>query len=392
MARLLACWELGLRNGHLATLAPVARALAERGHDSWLAARNVVTAQQVPGRPFTRVLQAPVWQGARAVAPTLSHGQVIADGGFADDDGLAALVAAWLALFELVAPAGIYAEHAPAALLAAHVARLPAARLGWEFTCPPATRPGPALMPWHEAPAAARASADAVADRVVRSVCRRFGAPPLAGLAELLATAPPFLTSWPELASAPRRDSAWYGPLTGLGADAAPDWPVAPGPRIFVYLPFTSTAAAALAEALAARGWPAIWVCASPPAVPLPPHIRHEAEPIAIDAALRAATVFVGRGGHGSSLDGVRAGCPQLLLPDTVEARGNAEALVAHGLGRIAPHWDAATLGAMLDAMSVAYAPEHAAGQAAAARHAGYDGAASARQLAADLARALRLD
>ena len=56
---------------------------------------------------------------------TYSYGQVIADGGFADDEGLIELVRAWLTLFDLVKPAAVYCEHAPASVLAAHVARLP---------------------------------------------------------------------------------------------------------------------------------------------------------------------------------------------------------------------------------------------------------------------------
>ncbi len=392
MARLLAAWELGLANGHVACLAPVARALGERRHESWLAARDVVTPAALADRPFARVLQAPLWLRSRIVAPTLSYGQVIADAGFADDDGLIELVRAWLALFDLVQPAALYADHAPAALLAAHVARLPAARLGSGFTCPPALRPGPALMPWRDVPAAQRAGADAVADRVVRGVCRYFGAPALDGLAELLATAPAFLASWPEISGAARSDASHYGPLGGLGALPPPDWPLAPGPRLMVYLAFDHPAAAGLANALAARGWPVIWVSAVPPAASLPANIRHEAEPIDIAMALHDATLFVGRGSHGTSLAAVRAGCSQLMLPETVEARTNALALASQRLGRIAPAWDAATLGALIDAMARADAPEHAAAAAAAARHADYDPVASARRLAADLLAALRLD
>ena len=189
-----------------------------------------------------------------------------------------------------------------------------------------------------------------------------------------------------------RSDSAYYGPLTGLAGAAAPDWPRAPGPRVFVYLPFDRASAAPLAAALGARGWPVIWVCAALPAFALPGNIHHETEPIDIGRALREATVFAGRGAHGSSLDALRAGCPQLLAPDTLETRTTALAIAACGLGRLVPAWDSAAFGGCLDALAAADAPEHAACAAAAARHADYDAVAASLRLGRDLAAALRLD
>lgn len=391
MSRVLATWELGLGNGHITYLASAARGLAALGHESWLAARDVVTPRVLADRPFERVLQAPIWlrQGAKGV--TRSFGQVIADAGFADDDGLIDLVAAWLALFDLVKPAAIYGEHAPVSLLAAHVARLPAARLGTPFTCPVAMRPMPDITPWL---AGGAAGADAVADRVVRAVCRHYGAPMLAGLAELLATAACFVTSWPELSmpGVGRADSVLYGPLTGIGAAAAPDWPTTPGPRVFVYLPFERAMAQPLAQALGQRGWPVVWVCATPPPFALPGNIRHEVEPVDTAVALAQATMIASRGGHGICLDAIRAGCPHLMLPDRVETRSNALAVAARGLGRLPAAWDPAVIGACLDAMAVHDAPEVAACAAAAARHADYDGHAMTARLGRDLAAALRLD
>jgi UDP:flavonoid glycosyltransferase YjiC (YdhE family) len=295
-----------------------------------------------------------------------------------------------LTLFDLAAPAAIYAEHAPAALLAAHVARLPAARIGTPFTCPPATRPMPSIAPWL---GAAPDGADALPDRVIRAVCRHFGAPLLAGVAELLATATPFLKSWPELdpSTSPRTDSIYYGPLSGIAATALPDWPTATGPRIFVYLPFDRPMSPPLATALGRRGWPVVWVCTTPPRFPLPGNIRHETEPVDMAAALREATIFVSRAGHGGCLDGVRAGCPQLLMPDRVETRGHALQLAARGLGRLVPAWEAGAVGDCLDAMAMQNAPEHAACAAAAAAHAGYDADAMTARLGVDLAAALGL-
>jgi UDP:flavonoid glycosyltransferase YjiC (YdhE family) len=393
MARLLACWELGLGYGHINYLAAAARALAALGHESWLASRDVVTVRVLTDKPFSSVLQAPIWTRSLVSTMTYSYGQAIADGGFADDDGLAELVRAWLALFDLVKPDAIYGEHAPASLLAAHIAGLPAARIGTPFTCPPAVRPMPEIAFWLPESRAMRATADAVPNRVIRSVCRAFGAPVLDGVAELLATATPFLKSWPELApmDAPS-DTMLYGPLEGLEASRAPDWPTAPGPRIFVYVPFDRPIAVPIAQALAGRGWPVIWVSSALPTFELPASIRHEIEPVDVAAALTMATVVVHRGGHGLCLDAIRAGCPQLLLPDRVETRIHAMRIEQRGLGRIAAAWESDSVGASLDELVRVDAPEVAACAAAAARHADYDAVAMRALLANDMARALRLD
>ncbi|OYU15402.1 MAG: hypothetical protein CFE37_05570 [Alphaproteobacteria bacterium PA4] len=393
MTRLLACQELGLGLGHLNMLAPVAGALSVLGHDSWLAVRDLAAAKALPCQPFARTLQAPIWLGSRLTLPALTLGQVYADGGFADDEALVALVGGWLALFELIGPGAIYTEHAPAALLAAHVAGLPAARIGTPFTCPPASRPMPALMPDATLSVAERAAADAVADRVIRAVCRHYGAPVLGGLWELLDRAPAFLASLPALESPDgRRDTAFYGPLSGIGAAAVAEWPDTPGPRIFVYIPFDRPMAAPLAQALATRGWPVIWMCSSAPTFPLPGTIAHEREPLDPALVLADSVLAVTRGGHGLALDALTAGCPQLLLPDRQEAQCHAWRLAAQGLGHIAPAWDAATLGDLLDAMVQSDAPERAAARAMAATLAGHDPQAATQRLARDMAQALRLD
>jgi hypothetical protein len=396
MARLLATWELGGGTGHFAALVPAARELAAQGHESWFAARDVAASARLADTPFARVLPAPLWRGARAAYPMLSFGQIIADGGFADDDGLVALVRAWLALIELAAPDGIYGDHAPASLLAAHVARLPAARLGTPFLNPPARRAGPglpcgpALMPWLDVAPTARAAADRIADRVVRNACRALGAPVLDGLAELLATAAPLLTSWPEMDAGSRDDSVWYGPLS----DAATGdcvWPVAPGPRVLVFLPFDRPAAQPLAAALAARRWPVLWMCPESSGFALPPCIEHRRGLVPILPPPAGPCLVISRASHAVGLAAMRAGIPQLLLPDSVETRTMALAMAGRGLGRLPDAWTAASMGVLMDALVDGGAPERAAAAAAAQRHRGYDAAAARAALGRDLAAALRL-
>jgi UDP:flavonoid glycosyltransferase YjiC (YdhE family) len=231
------------------------------------------------------------------------------------------LVAQWLALFEKIGPNALLVEHAPVSLLAAHVAGLPAVRLGSTFTAPPAGEAGASLLPWAGHNAAELAVAQRPADVAVREVCRHFGAPALAGLGELLARAPLHALAWEELDHyGPGAAGFYYGPLVGIDADARPEWPAGKGPRTLVYLPFDQPGALVVAEALSRLGWPVLWHSASAPPAALPATIRYSAAPIDLGAAGREASLYVGRGGYCASAQMLGVGVPQLLLPDRLES------------------------------------------------------------------------
>lgn len=339
MATLLGTWELGRGYGHIAHLAPLAQALKVRGHRMSVASLRPATAHAALGNPFAEVLEAPAYRPLkRTRTPTLTYGQVIADGGLTDLPAAMVLMRAWLALFDRVKPEAIVAEHAPASMLAAHVARLPVAIVGSGFTVPPATRPLPSLLPWTAATEADRATADAPADAVIREVCRAFGAPALDGVAALLALALPGLVSWPEVdAYGPRAGVTYYGPMGGFPAQARPAWPKATGPRAFVYLPFSQPAGRAALEALGALGWPTIWHSQVAPAAALPANVAFTPDPVDLQAVLGDAALLVSRAAHGTVCHALSAGRPNLMLPDTLESMLVARRIEAQRLGLIAP-------------------------------------------------------
>jgi UDP:flavonoid glycosyltransferase YjiC (YdhE family) len=389
--RLLMAWELGLGLGHLASLVPLARALRAEGHECLIAARDVSTVAGLADHGFARVLPAPLWLKSRVVSVTHGHGQVIADAGFADDDGLAGLVASWLDLFALTGVEGLVADYAPAALLAAHVAGLPSARLGTAFTCPPGRAPLPLVQGWNAPAGLAPGATEAVADRVVRQVCRRFGALVLAGLAALYARAPDWLTSWPELVPAGHGDARrMTGPLTAFAGSDPPEWPAAAGPKVLVYHPLERQQGIGLGAALAELQLAGLWVASPvPDAIPLPPGIALQPAGIDMAAALMEASLLVHRGGHYSALDALAAGVPQLLLPDTLEAEFNARALIAAGVAeRAVPGALASQMAALLRADS----PVRQRAAQVAAGHAGHGRAAATAQLAGQIVARLRRD
>lgn len=392
MATLLGTWELGFGYGHIAHLAPLAHALNARGHRMAVAARNPATAGAASGQPFAAIAEAPRYRPPPAPPkPTLTYAQVIADGGFADAAAAVQLVRLWLGLFDRVKPAAIVAEHAPMSLLAAHVAGLPAAMVGAAFAVPPAMRPLPSLLPWLNKSEADRGQADAAADETVRAVCAAFGVRPLDGLAELLATARPYLTTWPELdIYGPRDGVTYYGAMGGFTGRAHPEWPAGEGPRIFVYLPFEHPRGSEAVAALSALGWPTIWHAAKASTEPMPANIRFSPEPVDLSRVLAEARLLVGRAAHGTACTALAAGRPHVVLPDLLDTVLTARCIVANGLGAVAV--EPGVAGVRLALERVAGDEAMAAHVAALGRrYAGYRPEFAAGQLAQMLVRDLKL-
>src|SRR5262249_4591453 len=121
MARILYCWEIGEDLGHMASFAPLATALRDRGHQVYLALREVQHSEPMMGRLGLPVLQAPVWHGIPpgASAQPASYAEILFHFGYLDVSGLTAMLRAWRDLLALVTPDLIIADHAPTALLAA---------------------------------------------------------------------------------------------------------------------------------------------------------------------------------------------------------------------------------------------------------------------------------
>lgn len=84
MTTIFATIELGLRSGHIAHLAPIARGLKRRGIATAVAVRDVVTAREVADRPFAAILQAPCYLRPAPRVPTLTYAQVVAEGAALD--------------------------------------------------------------------------------------------------------------------------------------------------------------------------------------------------------------------------------------------------------------------------------------------------------------------
>ncbi|HEY2882916.1 MAG TPA: nucleotide disphospho-sugar-binding domain-containing protein [Pirellulales bacterium] len=137
MARILLTWELGSGLGHAMNLRPLATELARRGHEIFLAAKDLYHIQQIfESTPIT-FMQAPTRsrQSVRA-DPIVTFADLLFNIGFGDQQLLAAQVAAWRNLFVQVRPHIIICDHSPTALLAARGQPFAVATVGTGFFCP----------------------------------------------------------------------------------------------------------------------------------------------------------------------------------------------------------------------------------------------------------------
>ena len=129
---LLAC-ELGGNLGHIGPLSQLSLALQREGWCTPFALKDVVGAKAIITDANRPIYQAPVWPKAAAIAGRpfriSNYADLLALVGFADADGLAAMVGAWDALLALLNPHLIVADFSPTLCLAAHGA-IPTALVG----------------------------------------------------------------------------------------------------------------------------------------------------------------------------------------------------------------------------------------------------------------------
>jgi UDP:flavonoid glycosyltransferase YjiC (YdhE family) len=242
--------------------------------------------------------------------------------GFADPRRLAGTVGAWLGLYSLYRPDAVVVDHAPAALLAAHIHGLSHLALGTGFTIPPSKAPMPSMRPWKpDAPAALKAVEAAVLS-AVNAVARHHRHRGFAELHELFPAASSAICTFPELDHYGRRAQARYiGPTFVTDAGAPLAWR-GKGAKVFAYLRATPVLDALLAELARLRADAIVYA----PGAGAPQQraakaagVQLSAEPVRLDRLLGEADVVISSAGHGLLSAGLLAGAPALLVPTNVE-------------------------------------------------------------------------
>ena len=345
MARILICWELGAGYGHLARLAPVARALAALGHEIAVAARDVLTANAMLGGHGFAIHQAPIRLGGTALpGPALNYADILMRSGLSDGAAISAMIAAWRALFDALSPDLIIADHAPTALLAARAGNRKAAAMGTGFAVPPPLNPMPTVLPWRAVDAAALEQTEARFLAAANEALVGLDAPPLDAVADLFDVAAALPCTWPELDHyADRPDRGHPGPVMQPTPGIAPEWPTGGDGRIFAYLSGEHPATAALLNRLAGLNKSTVvHIRNAPPALSARLSknggpVRFYAEKVDAAAALAECDIVVTHGGHGLISAALAAGRPILSLPGVIEQAMLSFRVAKAGFGLVPP-------------------------------------------------------
>lgn len=342
MNRILFAWELGSTYGHLARQVPIAEALRARGHEVSFAVRDTRVAAEVLGRRGFRFFQAPLCQPQ--CPPTrspASYAELLAAIGYTDRHVLWGAVQSWLSLFALARPEVVEIDHAPTALVACRIARIPAVLVGNGFELPPRQTPLPSMRPWESIPAQRLQQSDDTVVEALNTVAKSLGGPALDCLADLFAGAPTLLASFPELDHyGVRAGEAYAGPIYFDPGGIEVDWPTSTSPRLFAYLRPSVPGFEALIKAL--KDLDANVICAVPGIAQSQaralsaPGLRVLTEPVALSGVLAETDLALSLGGIGTLTPFLLAGVPLALVPAVVEQYLICRRVEALGAGTIA--------------------------------------------------------
>jgi Glycosyltransferase family 28 C-terminal domain len=387
MATILFAWELGGDYGHLSRLLPVALEMARRGHTPVFAVRDLMGAEAILAPHQIRVFQAPLWLGQVTNLPEpISYAEMLMRFGFLNARALTGICRAWRHLVDAIKPDLLVLDHAPTALLATRGLGLPRVNFGDGFCIPPTARPMPHFRWWQRENMARLADSEQHALTTVNAVLLTLNAPPMLGLADLMACHDTLMCTFAELdhygheATAPVRGSQGYlGPIFSLGQGADVAWAPTGGPKIFAYLKGGYAGLENILTALRALDSVQASVVVHVAGVARQTVQRFSsqcmvvsAEPVSMAQASAGCDLALCHGGGGTTAAMLLAGKPLMLFPMHMEQTMTARRLAALGVATSVAPEATAQLPRLLKKMLADASPAQAAGKFAQS-HAGYD-------------------
>jgi len=304
---------------------PLAKGLRERGHDVFLALKDLSRAESLFSGLGVSYLQAPVktTRSNNYISTPRTFVHIFHNNGFGDFGELRAMVGAWRGLFHIARPDLIVFDHSPMALLAAVGSNTKRLVVGTGFFCPPDTSPLPDLRPWL-GDDGRRLRRDE--DRVLENANRLLaldGEMPLQRLAQLYHQVDEtILATYRELDHyRERKGGDYWGAWPKVGG-ASPVWPETPGKRIYAYLkPFS--ALPNLLGLLADLKCSVVIYAAEVPEKRQRrfrcERLRFERQPLDLARCAAECDLAVLHAGHGTTVSMLLAGKPVLQLPMHLE-------------------------------------------------------------------------
>jgi len=219
----------------------VARALAQRGHQVFIAARELHKVQQVARQsdPFIW-FQAPIWLPAvREPNVGRTYCDLLFHCGFLDPAGLLGLVRGWHALFAAIQPDLLICDHAPVSLLSVRNTPIKRMTLGNGFFHPPAISPLPSFRLWEEPNPGLDQQSEDRALHTSNIVLKTIGAHPIRHMHQLFEVDACVLSGRKELDHYQNRGDQrhrYVGEMAEGEFGVSPVWNDSGGKKIFAYL------------------------------------------------------------------------------------------------------------------------------------------------------------
>jgi UDP:flavonoid glycosyltransferase YjiC (YdhE family) len=335
--RILLTWELGGGLGHLGTLRPIAQTLLSRGHQVFLAARNIRTAIAAFSDSSICLLPAPVAERtARVTPPPVTFADILAAEGYGNWELLNAKTRVWSNLLDLIQPDRAICDYSPTAILALRCCGIPTTVVGTGFYSPPDFSPLPAFRTMPHQTEELKTTEQIVLASVNR-VLSFHSSPQLERLSQLWNDVQlNALATFEELDHYQFRPGANYWGSWESLAGSSPHWPDHRGPNVYVYLKPSSARNMVLAE-LARLDVNLLVFAPESDSTEYPiterANLSVSSRPFDMSAVATTCDAAICHGGHGTTAALMLAGKPILFLPLWQEQQLIADNLTRRGAG-----------------------------------------------------------
>lgn len=343
MSRILLCWEIGTDYQHLLSLQSIARFYQGKGHEVWVAGRDVTKLRRLFSDVKINVIQAPhsdsaAELGVEKQAPR-SYADFLRRCGFHHSDALSGLMSAWRSMFSFIKPDLLLCDHAPVALLAARGLlrggrygqdrNSPVAKIavGMPFSVPDDNRPAGVFFAGDLAKSDIVRYEDDIV-KVINKVCIEFSIPCINNLADLLSDFDQCIfQTYSELDHYGYRSHVQRDKTTYVGT-VVPDFtepalfPHFRGPKIYCHVKGT-VETPVLLKTLQAIECSAIVLADGIPSAIINAHksrhILYVDKPVNMQDVLSQSTFAILNGGINSVSLFMKAGIPVALFPLHIE-------------------------------------------------------------------------
>lgn len=338
MSRILFAWELGGNLGHLSRDVPVAEKLRKAGHDVAFAVRDAQVAAEILAPRQFNFVQAPIFIGSvRLTEPPANYAELLKAEGWCNRTALRGHIYAWLGIISMGKFDTVIADHAPGALVAAHVAGCIGIAFGNGFEIPPDIEPMPTIRSWQQYSNDRLMTSQRRVLSDINAIVVELGGKGFSRLGEIFRVNPIFGTFAELDHYGQRKDACYVGSIHGL--DNAPEvsWPSGVGQRVVVYLRSLQRSTVDVIMALAKLHVRAICVIPGADAQFKETYQSHAItiveHPVALDSLFENADALIGYASIGVMTGALLKGVPLLMIPTTVEQYLVAKKAEAIGVG-----------------------------------------------------------